>query len=126
MPWRWDEQGILLRADPFNRSDGDPAWYRWPAPLTASPAEPPVLEAPDGSATLQADTIAGMDPYLARWVGPHHVLWVGEGAMVRDLSAGSDRPLHVLGGVTGLDIDTANSRIALVTETEVRWAPTTR
>jgi len=126
MPWRWDDQGLILRADPFNRGDDRPAWYRWAITEPATPSPAPTLTSPDGTQTLELTTIEGIDPYLARWVGPHHVLWVGDTAQVRDLTDASDRPLHVLGGVVGMDIDGAGSRIALLTEKGVRWASTTR
>jgi hypothetical protein len=126
VPWRWTDDALILRADPFNGDEAKPSWYRWSLTSPANASEPPALRSPDATTTLDASHLPGFDPFLARWIGPHHVLWVEGEALVRDLSDLSDRPLHTLGGVQGLSLDASGSRVALLTDAGVRWASTTR
>jgi hypothetical protein len=126
VPWAWTDDGLLLRTDPFNRREDQPSWYRWSLTSVATASKPPPLTSPDSTTTLNASHLEGFDPFLARWIGPHHVLWVDSEAQVRDLSDGSDRPLHTLGGVQALAIDATGSRVALLTDVGVRWASTTK
>jgi len=125
LPWRWEDQ-LLLRTDPFNRRANQAEWYAWSIEAPAEAATAPALLSPDGEHTLNPGRLEGADPYLTRWVGPHHVLLVGDGVRVRDVSDDSDRPFHTLGGVSGVSVDRDGTRVALLTRTGVRWAPTRR
>ena len=123
VPWAWQDS-VILRADPFNREPGQPAWYAWDLVEPATGIAPPTLTSPDGTQTLTAERAEGSDPYLMSWVGPHHILAVGETIAVHDLSNDRSQPFHTLGGVQGISIDARGERIALITRAGVRWAPT--